>query len=90
MDSTQAFQHVMLVAQQHAVTLQVFTQDGRYVCNIMDKDQQNPPRLVWNASCILLLKVRDNSEPVLVKPGGHFNHVEPEGVANERALALFF
>jgi hypothetical protein len=26
---------------------------------------------------------------MLVKPGGHFDHVEPARVANERALAPF-
>ena len=73
---------MILVAQQRAVTLKAFTQDGSNACNLMDDEQQNPPRLDWNASWILLLEVRDYSDPMLVKPGGHFNNVEPVGVAN--------
>ena len=55
----------------------------------MDDEQQNTPRFVWNARWLLLLEVRNDSDPMLVKPGGHFNHVDPMGVANGRALALF-
>ena len=55
----------------------------------MDDKQQNPPQLVWHASWLLLLKVRKYIEVMLVKPGGHFNHIEPADVANERALAPF-
>ena len=55
----------------------------------MDNKQQNPPRLVWHEIWLLLFKVRDDSEPMLVKPGGHFDHVDPEGVANERGLDPF-
>ena len=58
------------------------TQDGSNACNLMDDEQQNPPRLVWHEIWILLIEVRDNSETMIVKPGGHFNHVEPAGVAN--------
>ena len=53
----------MLVAQQRAVTLQGFTQDGIDACNLMDYKQQNSPQLLWHASWILLLEVRDDSEP---------------------------
>ena len=55
----------------------------------MDYKQQNPPQLGWHASWLLILKVRDKSEPMLVKPGGRLNHVDPAGVTNERAMALF-
>ena len=48
-----------------------------------------PPQLVWNASLLLILKVFNDRKPMLVKTGGHFNHVESAGVANERALAPF-
>ena len=80
---------MMLVAQQRAVTLQGFTLDGRNTCNLMDDEQQNPPRLVMHTIWILIFEICDDSEPMLVKPGGRFNHVEPAGVSNERALALF-
>ena len=79
----------MLAAQKRAVTLQGFTHDGSDACDLMDDEQHNPLRLVWHASWLLLLEVRNKSEPMLVKPGGHLNHVEPEGVANERTLAPF-
>ena len=79
----------MLVAQQRAVTLQGFTRDGSNACDLMDDGQQNPPRLLWHTSWLLLLEVRDVSEPMLVKPGGHFNYVDPAGVANERAMSPF-
>ena len=79
----------MLVAHQRDVTLQGFTQDGRDACDLMYDKQYNPPQLVQHASWILLLEVRDDSEPMLVKPGGHFDHVDPEGVANERGLDPF-
>ena len=72
----------MLVAQQRDATLQVFTQDGSNACNLMDNEQHNTPRLVCHTSWILLLGVRSNSGPMLVKPGGHFNYVEPAGVVN--------
>ena len=79
----------MLVAQQRAVTLQGFTRDGSDTCNLMEDEQYNPPQIVWHASWILLFEVRDDSEPMLVKPGGHFNHVEPAGVTNKMAIAPF-
>ena len=79
----------MLVAQQRTMTLQEFTRDSSDACNLMDNEQQNPSRLVWHASWLLIFEVRENSEPMVVKPGGHFNHVEPASVANERALDLF-
>ena len=79
----------MLVSQQRAVTLQGFTRDGSNACNLIDNQQQNPPRLVFHTSWLLLFKVRNDNKPMIVKPGGHFNHVEPVGVANERALAPF-
>ena len=56
----------------------------------MDGEQQNTPRLVWYASWLLILELRGNSKTMLVKPGGHFKHVEPEGVTNQRELATFF
>ncbi len=55
----------------------------------MDEEHQNPPRIIRHAIWLLLLKVRDDSEPMLIEPGGHFDHAEPVRVANERALALF-
>ena len=80
----------MLVSQQSVVILQGFTQDGRDACDLIDDKQHNPPRLVLHSSWILLLEVCNNSEPMLVKPGGNFNRVEPAGVANDRSLAPFF
>ena len=79
----------MPVAHHRAVTLRGFTQDGSNACNLMDDEQQKPPRLFWHASWLLLLGVPDNSEPMIFKPGDHLNHVEPAGVANERTLAPF-
>ena len=79
----------MLVAQQRAVTLQLFTRYGSNARYLMDDEQQNPPRTVRHASWILLLKVRDNSDPMIVKTCGNLNHVEPSGVANEITLAPF-
>ena len=79
----------MLVAQQRAVTLQLFTRYGSNARYLMDDEQQNPPRTVRHASWILLLEVRNDSKPMLVKPGGHLYHVDPARVANERALAPF-
>jgi len=55
----------------------------------MDEEHQNPPRIVRHAIWLLFLEVHNDSEPMLVKPGGHFDHVEPARVANERALAPF-
>ncbi len=55
----------------------------------MDEEHQNTPRIVRHAIWLLFLEVRDDSKPMLVKPGGHFDHVEPACVANERALAPF-
>ncbi len=55
----------------------------------MDEEHQNPPRIVWHAIWLLFLEVRDDSKPMLVKLGGHFDHVEPTRVANERALVPF-
>jgi len=55
----------------------------------MDKEHQNPPRIVRHAIWLLFLKVCNDSELMLVKLGGHFDHVEPARVVNERALALF-
>ncbi|CAK9211024.1 unnamed protein product [Sphagnum troendelagicum] len=66
-----------------------FARDGSDARDFMDKEHQNPPRIVWHAIWLLFLEVRDDSEPMLVKPGGHFDHVEPTRVANERALAPF-
>ena len=80
---------MMMAAQHRYVTLQGFTRNGSDACNLMDDEQQNPPQIVWHASWLLIFKVRNASEPMLLKPGGHFDHVEPAGVANERALAPF-
>jgi hypothetical protein len=55
----------------------------------MDEEHQNPPRIVQHEIWLLFLKVCDDSEPMLVKPGGHFDHVERMHVANEKALAPF-
>ena len=77
-------QRVMLVAQKCDANLQGFTQDDSNACDLMDDEQHNPPRLVWHTILLLLLKVRDDSEQIIFEPGGHFNHVEPAGVANER------
>jgi hypothetical protein len=38
---------------------------------------------------LILFEVRGDSEPMPVKPGGHFDHAEPARVASERALAPF-
>ena len=73
----QVLQRVMVVAQQRVVTLQEFTQDGSDACILMNNKQQNPPRLVWHAIWLLLLKIRGNSETMLVKLGGHLYHFEP-------------
>ena len=51
--------------------------------------QNPPPTRSGMRDGILLFEVSDDSEPMLVKPGGHFNHVEPAGVANEMAQAPF-
>jgi hypothetical protein len=55
----------------------------------MDEEHQNPPRIARHAIWLHFFEVRDDSEPIPVKPGGHFDHVEPARVANERALAPF-
>jgi hypothetical protein len=55
----------------------------------MDEEHQNPPRIIRQAIWLLSFEVRDDSEPMPVKTGGHFNHIEPARVANERALAPF-
>jgi hypothetical protein len=54
-----------------------------------DEEHQNPPRIVWHAIWLRFFEVRDDSEPMPVKPGSHFDHVEPARVAIERALAPF-
>ena len=80
---------VVFVAHQCYVTLQVFTQDVSYACNIIDDNRQNPPKMVWHASWILHLKIRTKRNLILVKPCGHLNHVQLASVANERALTPF-
>jgi hypothetical protein len=55
----------------------------------MDEEHQNPPRIVWHAIWLLFFEVRDDSEPMPVKPGGHFDQVEPARVENERAMDPF-
>jgi hypothetical protein len=55
----------------------------------MDEEHQNPPRIVRLAIWLRFFEVRDDSEPMPVKPGGHFDHVEPARAANERTLAPF-
>ena len=72
----------MLVAQQRSVTLKGFTRYGSDACDLMDDEQRNPPLFVWHASWLLLFEVSDDSEPMLVKPGGRFNRVKPAGIAN--------
>jgi hypothetical protein len=85
----QALQLVMLIAQQRAMPLQGFARDGSDSRHLMDEEHQNPPRIVWHAIRLLFFEVRDDSEPMPVKPGGHFDHVEPARVEKERALAPF-
>ncbi len=85
----QALQRVMLVAQQRTMPLQGFARDGNDARDLMDEEHQNPPQIVQHAIWLLFLEVRDDSEPMLVKPSGHFDHVEPARVTNERALASF-
>jgi hypothetical protein len=53
----------------------------------MDEEHQNPQRIARHAIWLHFFEVRADSEPMPVKPGGHFDHVEPARVANERALA---
>jgi hypothetical protein len=53
----------------------------------MDEEHRNPPRIVRHATWLPFFEVRDDSEPMPVKPGGHFDHVEAVRVENERALA---
>jgi hypothetical protein len=55
----------------------------------VDEEHQNPPRIFRHTIWLLFFEVRDDSEQIPVKPGGHFNHVEPARVANERVLAPF-
>jgi hypothetical protein len=53
----------------------------------MDEEHQNPPRIVRHAIWLRFFEVRDDSEPMPGKPGGHLDHVDPARVSNERALA---
>lgn len=69
------------------MTLQRFIRNGSDARGLIDDEQCNLPQLVRHASWRFLLKVCGESLPMIVKPGGHLNHVKPAGVANERALA---
>lgn len=71
------------------MTLQRFTRNGSDAGDLMDDEQYNPPRLIRHASWLFLLEVRGDSLPMIVKPGGHHNHVKSARVANGRALPPF-
>ena len=79
----------MLVVKYCPVTLHICTLDGGDARDLMDDKQHHPPQIFWDASWIINLEVRADSEPMLVKPVGRINHVCLSIVVNERAVAPF-
>ena len=70
------------------MSLQGFSCYNSDAHNITDDKKHKSPRLIWHARRILLLKLHVNSNPVLVKPVGHLDHVEPTRVTNKISLSL--
>ena len=71
------------------MTFQVFILNGSGSRYLMDENKHNPPQIIQNAGWLLNIKEWSDIYPMLVKPGGLLNHVQPDSVANERVLALF-
>ena len=81
-------QRVVLVGQKSSVSLQVFSCDSSDAHNIMDGKKHKSPQLIRHARRIILLKLHVNSKPVLVKPVGRLDPVDPTRVTNKIPLAL--